>query len=134
MFIFILKLLLLLHSVQSAIQTPEQIQQNNETSIKPIYTIGVLMPNPAVVKANDSDLTNMIVTSELNIELAAQHIKDTNILPGISYATTLLKKKINKFIVSLIDVDLQFVRYYSEEYRIGKTSWTAVKMIEAGVK
>ncbi|KAG2236589.1 hypothetical protein INT48_000143 [Thamnidium elegans] len=54
----------------------------------------------------------MILTSELSIKLAADYIKESNILP---------------------DVDLKFIRYYADETSAGDVTWNTVKMIENGV-
>lgn len=85
MFIFI-NFLLLLHIVQSALLTPNQKLKDNRTIIdvnqKPEYVIGIIFPNATGLKIENTDLTNMILTSELSIKLAADHIRDNNLLPG----------------------------------------------------
>ncbi|RCH82278.1 hypothetical protein CU098_001339, partial [Rhizopus stolonifer] len=60
----------------------------------------------------DPALKDMIVTSEVAIQLAADSIRKSNILS---------------------DVELNFTRYYSDEKNPGKTSLTAVKMVQDNV-
>lgn len=36
--------------------------------------------------------------------------------------------------VGIIDVDLNFTRYYSDELNPGRTSWVSVSMVEKGVE
>lgn len=46
------------------------------------------------------------------------------------------KLKISKYriIHSIVDVELKFTRYYSDENNPGKSAWTTVSMIEAGIE
>ncbi|KAF7731952.1 Metabotropic GABA-B receptor subtype 3A [Apophysomyces ossiformis] len=78
----------------------------------PVYTIGVMFPDPKAVRANDPTLNNMIIASEVAIQMAAENIKAQNILP---------------------DVELNFTRYHSDEHNPGKSAWAAVNMVERGV-
>lgn len=88
--VYILQFLLFTHIAQSALLTPNQqkLRITNQSSTastpnqKPVYTIGVLFPNATEVKLDDTNLANMILTSELAIQLAADDIKKNNILPG----------------------------------------------------
>jgi hypothetical protein len=48
----------------------------------PTYNIGILFPNASEVRKSDPALNNMILTSELAIQLAQQKIRSWNILPG----------------------------------------------------
>lgn len=48
----------------------------------PTYNIGILFPNASDVRKSDPALNNMILTSELAIQLAQQKIRSLNILPG----------------------------------------------------
>ncbi|KAI8889827.1 periplasmic binding protein-like I [Backusella circina FSU 941] len=80
--------------------------------VKPVYNIGVLFPNATSVIDIDSSLADMIVTSELAIQLAADSIIRNNILP---------------------DVTINFTRYYSDMQSPGKTAWATVDMVEDGV-
>jgi hypothetical protein len=52
------------------------------SAAKPSYNIGILFPNATDVRSNDPALNNMILTSELTIQLAQKHIQDQNYLPG----------------------------------------------------
>lgn len=75
--------------VQPAIPTPNEPPKNNSNltqpvSSKPIYKIGIILPNATAVKENDPNLGNMIVTSDVAIKLAADSIKQKNLLPGIN--------------------------------------------------
>lgn len=139
MFIFI-NFLLLLHIVQSALLTPSQTLKYNETIIdlnqKPEYVIGIIFPNATDPKiANNTDLTNMILTSELSIKLAADQIRDNNILPGTM--ELYINMSINEPCYSqriYVDVDLKFIRYYADETLSGDVIFNAVNMIENGVE
>ncbi|KAG0182904.1 Metabotropic GABA-B receptor subtype 3A [Apophysomyces sp. BC1034] len=71
-----------------------------------------MFPDPTVVRENDPTLNNMIIASEMAIQMAADDIKKSNILP---------------------DVELNFTRYYSDEHNPGKSAWSAVNMVERGV-
>lgn len=57
-------------------------QQNSTNSSLPVYNIGVLFPDPAAVRAQDPTLNDMIVASEVAIQMASNHIVKSNILPG----------------------------------------------------
>jgi hypothetical protein len=103
------------------------------TAQKPVYTIGVIFPNATVVKGYDPSLGNMIITSDLAIKLAAENIKQKNILPGSKTAIYQLMKKVAHTEI-LLDVELNFTRFYSDETNPGKTAWATVNMIENGVK
>ncbi|ORY96447.1 periplasmic binding protein-like I [Syncephalastrum racemosum] len=76
------------------------------------YTIGVLFPNPVAVRPGDPTLNDMILASETAIIMAARNISVNHILP---------------------DVELNFIRYYSDENNLGQTAWTTVSMLESGV-
>lgn len=87
MLIFFINILLLLQIVQSAIESPNQLLPNNESSIidptqKPVYIIGIVFPEAKTVRLSDLNLSNMIVTSAMAIEIAAESIKINNIIPG----------------------------------------------------
>ncbi|KAI7887264.1 uncharacterized protein EV154DRAFT_14627 [Mucor mucedo] len=117
--VYILQFLLFIHAARSALLTPNQQSKiANQSSIastdnqKPVYKIGIIFPNATAVKKDDANLANMILSSEVAIQLAADNIK-SNILT---------------------DVELKFTRYYSDQSSPGKTSWTAVSMIEDGVE
>jgi hypothetical protein len=64
---------------------------------KPVYTIGVIFPNATNVISTDPSLADMIITSDLAIDLAAQSIASSNLLPGtntsIKSHTKVWKKK-----------------------------------------
>jgi hypothetical protein len=98
--------LFFINIVQSAIPTPRQQQtQINHTTTttttmnspsiispttaavitqqKPVYNIGIIFPNTTVVRADDPTLGDMIITCELAIQLAADSIKQSGILPGM---------------------------------------------------
>ncbi|CAO3612652.1 unnamed protein product [Cunninghamella blakesleeana] len=83
-----------------------------QSNIKPTYNIGILYPNATNIRQNDPALNNMILTSNLAIDLAEQHIIHMNYVP---------------------DVTLNFTRYYSNELLIGETLWIASKMVGDGV-
>lgn len=53
----------------------------NSSSL-PIYNIGIIFPKTTDVIIDDPSLANMIVTNELAIQLAAEDIRNSNILPG----------------------------------------------------
>ncbi|GAN01001.1 hypothetical protein MAM1_0004c00430 [Mucor ambiguus] len=110
--IFALFITVLVDVAFSAIPTPSQQSRNTTISQTPVYNIGIIFPNAKVVREDDPSLGDMIVTSELAIQLANDAIKKSNILP---------------------DVQLNFTRYYSDESNPGKTAWAAVNMVENGV-
>lgn len=81
-------LFLFIPFAQSAIPTPNGPTKVNSNitqpvSSKAIYKIGIILPNATAVKENDPTLGNMIVTSDVAIKLAADSIKQKNLLPGI---------------------------------------------------
>lgn len=89
--VYILQFLLFIHAARSAILTPNQQSKiANQSSIastdnqKPIYKIGIIFPNATEVKEDDANLANMILSSEVAIQLAADNIK-TNILTGTRF-------------------------------------------------
>ncbi|KAI8336060.1 periplasmic binding protein-like I [Choanephora cucurbitarum] len=82
------------------------------TTHKPVYNIGLMFPRASDVSINDTTLSDIIITSEVAIQLATRSIKNKNILN---------------------DVELNFTRYYSDENNPGKTSLAAVKMIQDNV-
>lgn len=155
--------LLFIHIVQSAIPAPNhpQIQSTTNaaaiatttstaaatiapaiasspattTQQKPVYNIGIIFPNTTVVKADDPTLGDMIITCELAIKLAAESIQQNNILPGndMTYDTS-AASQMYILNVGIIDVDLNFTRYYSDELNPGRTSWVSVSMVEKGVE
>ncbi|KAL1930958.1 hypothetical protein VTP01DRAFT_10095 [Rhizomucor pusillus] len=88
--------------------------QTNATlnSTLPTYKIGVLFPDPVSVRASDPTLNDMIVASEVAISMAAANISRNNIIP---------------------DVQLNFIRFYSNDSNVGQTAWTTVNMVEAGI-
>ncbi|KAI8077824.1 periplasmic binding protein-like I [Halteromyces radiatus] len=113
----LLLLLLLFHPIisdaaPSTINQNSTLSSNTTTSVRPTYNIGILFPNASDVRNIDPALNNMIVTSEIAIQLAQQHIAEMNYLP---------------------DVQLNFTRYYSTEFKGGLTSWTTTRMIEDGI-
>ena len=60
-------------------------QTTNTTT--PTYTIGVLFPDPAIVREEDPTLNDMIVASNAAINMASENIIRTNLLPGTNRRT-----------------------------------------------
>lgn len=83
--LFALFITLLIDAAFSAIPTPNQQSRNTTTTLQtPVYNIGIIFPNATDVRKDDPSLGDMIVTSELAIQLANDAIKKSNILPGMS--------------------------------------------------
>lgn len=55
---------------------------NTTTTSLPVYNIGIIFPNTKNVIDYDPNLADMIVTSELAIQLAADDINNSKLLPG----------------------------------------------------
>ncbi|KAI8394060.1 periplasmic binding protein-like I [Radiomyces spectabilis] len=85
----------------------------NTNDTRPVYTIGVLFPDPLSVRNHDPTLNNMIVSSETAIHMAKADVEAANLVP---------------------DVRLQIVRGESDENNPGRTSWATVEMVAMGVK
>lgn len=83
-FILVLFITILIDVALSAIPTPNQQLKNTTTSQTPVYNIGIIFPNATDVRKDDPSLGDMIVTSELAIQLANDAIKKSNLLPGIN--------------------------------------------------
>lgn len=84
--IFVLFIAVLIDVAFSAIPTPNQQLRNTTTSQTPVYNIGIIFPNATDVRKDDPSLGDMIVTSELAIQLANEAIKKSSILPGMNAA------------------------------------------------
>lgn len=125
-------IILLIDFASSAIPTPNQQLKNTTASQIPTYNIGIIFPNATAVKQADPSLGDMIVTNELAIQLANEAIKKSNILPGTFYIKLSLRKSFAYMYI--IDVQLNFTRYYSDGSNPGKTAWVAVNMVENGVE
>lgn len=103
---FILQFLIFTHIAQSALLTSsQQLNITNQSSTastlnqKPVYKIGIIFPNATEVKIDDANLANMILTSDVAIQLAANSIKSNNILPGTQQFLKTLSK-LGLFILS----------------------------------
>ncbi|CAO3596141.1 unnamed protein product [Absidia cylindrospora] len=82
--IFLLSSIYILFNEPILAATPSvspQAAASPTLTASPTYTIGILFPNASEVRSTDPALNNMILTSELSIKLAEQHIQAMNYLP-----------------------------------------------------
>ncbi|KAL0073463.1 periplasmic binding protein-like I [Phycomyces blakesleeanus] len=78
----------------------------------PTYRIGILYPDVTKLLPADVSLRNMIVASETAVHMLVDKVKADNRYP---------------------DFNITIVRYYSDAYNQGKSSWEATGMIEDGI-